>query len=84
MTVLDVHAQRVENETMRLQGAGLDVRGQVVDVTNHKALDAALDEAARVYGRLDVVFANAGIEFGSWIYRGLAGSGETAGSRWGF
>ena len=84
VTILDVHAQRVENETMRLQGAGLDVRGQVVDVTDHKALDAVLDEAARVYGRLDVVFANAGIDPGSRFYRGLAGSGETAGSRGSF
>ena len=74
VTILDVHAQRVENETMRLQGAGLDVRGQVVDVTNHKALDAALDEAARVYGRLDVVFANAGIDPGAGFIGGWPGA----------
>jgi NAD(P)-dependent dehydrogenase (short-subunit alcohol dehydrogenase family) len=64
VTILDVHAQRVENETGRLRGSGLDVRGQVVDVTNHKALDTAIDEAARMYGRLDVMFANAGIDPG--------------------
>ena len=64
VTILDVHAQRVEDETRRLRGAGLDVRGAVVDVTDHKALDAAVDEAARTYGRLDVMFANAGIDPG--------------------
>jgi NAD(P)-dependent dehydrogenase (short-subunit alcohol dehydrogenase family) len=64
VTILDVHAQRVENETRRLRNAGLDVRGQVVDVTDHPALDAAIDEAVRVYGRLDVMFANAGIDPG--------------------
>src|SRR5512139_520195 len=64
VTILDVHAQRVAEETQRLCAAGLDVRGAVVDVSDHRALDAAIDEASRVYGRLDVVFANAGIDPG--------------------
>jgi NAD(P)-dependent dehydrogenase (short-subunit alcohol dehydrogenase family) len=72
VTMLDVHPQRIESETKRLRGAGLDVGGKVVDVTDHKALDAAVDEAAREYGRLDVVCANAGIDsgagfVGSWV-----------------
>jgi NAD(P)-dependent dehydrogenase (short-subunit alcohol dehydrogenase family) len=72
VTMLDVNSQRIETETRRLRGAGLDVRGTAVDVTDHKALDAAVDEAAREYGRLDVVCANAGIDsgvgfVGSWV-----------------
>ena len=72
VTMLEVHPQRIESETKRLRGAGVDVRGKVVDVTDHKALDAAVDEAAREYGRLDVVCANAGIDsgagfVGSWV-----------------
>jgi NAD(P)-dependent dehydrogenase (short-subunit alcohol dehydrogenase family) len=72
VTMLDIDAQRIENETKRLRGAGLDVRGRTVDVTDHKTLDAAVDEAAREYGRLDVVCANAGIDsgvgfVGSWV-----------------
>jgi NAD(P)-dependent dehydrogenase (short-subunit alcohol dehydrogenase family) len=72
VTMLDIHPQRIESETKRLRGAGLDVRGKVLDVTDHKALDAAVDEAAKEYGRLDVVCANAGIDsgagfVGSWI-----------------
>jgi NAD(P)-dependent dehydrogenase (short-subunit alcohol dehydrogenase family) len=72
VTMLDVHPQRIENETKRLREAGLDVRGKTVDVTDHKALDAAIDDAAREYGRLDVVCANAGIDsgpgfVGSWV-----------------
>jgi NAD(P)-dependent dehydrogenase (short-subunit alcohol dehydrogenase family) len=71
-TLLDVHPQRIESETKRLRAAGLDVRAKVVDVTDHEALDAAIDEAAREYGRLDVVCANAGIDsgvgfVGSWV-----------------
>jgi NAD(P)-dependent dehydrogenase (short-subunit alcohol dehydrogenase family) len=72
VTLLDVHEQRIDTETQRLRAAGLDVRGKVVDVTDHKSLDAAIDEAAREYGRLDVVCANAGIDsgvgfVGSWV-----------------
>jgi NAD(P)-dependent dehydrogenase (short-subunit alcohol dehydrogenase family) len=72
VTVLDVHGQRIDTETQRLCAAGLDVRGKVVDVTDHGSLDAAVDEAAREYGRLDVVCANAGIDsgvgfVGSWV-----------------
>jgi NAD(P)-dependent dehydrogenase (short-subunit alcohol dehydrogenase family) len=72
VTMVDVHPQRIETETKRLREAGLDVRGKTVDVTDHKALDAAVDDAAREYGRLDVVCANAGIDsgagfVGSWV-----------------
>lgn len=72
VTILDVDAQRVGNEMKRLRGDGYDIRGQVVDVTDHPALDAAMDDAAHVYGRLDVVFANAGIDpgvgfVGDWV-----------------
>ncbi len=72
VTLLDVNPHRIETETQRLRGAGLDVRGKAVDVTDHKALDTAVDEAAREYGRLDVVCANAGIDsgvgfVGSWV-----------------
>jgi NAD(P)-dependent dehydrogenase (short-subunit alcohol dehydrogenase family) len=72
VTLLDVHEQRIGTEIKRLRAAGLDVRGKVVDVTDHKSLDAAVAEAARDYGRLDVVCANAGIDsgvgfVGSWV-----------------
>jgi NAD(P)-dependent dehydrogenase (short-subunit alcohol dehydrogenase family) len=72
VTMLDVDAKRIEDQTQRLRAAGLDVRGKAVDVTDHKALDSAIDEAAREYGHLDVVCANAGIDsgvgfVGSWV-----------------
>src|SRR5215470_15081072 len=72
VTVLDVDGRRNESETKRLREAGLDVRGKIVDVTDHKTLESAVDEAAREYGRLDIVCANAGIDsgvgfVGSWV-----------------
>jgi NAD(P)-dependent dehydrogenase (short-subunit alcohol dehydrogenase family) len=74
VTLLDIHSQRIEDETKRMQSEGFDVRGQIVDVTDHKALDLAIDEAARIYGRLDVVFANAGIDPGVGFVGAWAGS----------
>ncbi|MBN2062822.1 MAG: SDR family oxidoreductase [Deltaproteobacteria bacterium] len=76
VTILDIDAQSVEMETTRLRGDGLDVRGKFVDVTDHAALDAAIDEAADVYGHLDVVFANAGVDPGVGFVSNWAGSGR--------
>lgn len=64
VTMLDVNPERIAKESTRLRSAGLDVRAAVVDVTDRKALPAAIDGAATAYGRLDVVFANAGIDPG--------------------
>jgi NAD(P)-dependent dehydrogenase (short-subunit alcohol dehydrogenase family) len=74
VTILDIDARRVEMETMRLRGDGFDIRGKVVDVTDHVALDAAIDEAAHAYGRLDAAFANAGIDPGVGFVANWAGS----------
>jgi NAD(P)-dependent dehydrogenase (short-subunit alcohol dehydrogenase family) len=64
VTMMDIHQQRLDAETKRLMDRGWDVRGVNVDVTDHPALDRAFDETARLYGRLDVAFANAGIDPG--------------------
>lgn len=44
---------------------GGEMRALVADVTDADALRAAVEELARAYGRLDIVFANAGIN-GVW------------------
>jgi NAD(P)-dependent dehydrogenase (short-subunit alcohol dehydrogenase family) len=72
VTILDVDAGRIDQETRRLQSQGLAIRGEVVDVRDHAAIDRAFDAAVAVHGRLDVVFANAGIDpgpgfVGSWV-----------------
>jgi NAD(P)-dependent dehydrogenase (short-subunit alcohol dehydrogenase family) len=72
VTLLDASGVRIAEETRRLREAGFDVRGEVVDVTDHAALDRAFDAAAAAHGRLDVVFANAGIDsgpgfLGAWV-----------------
>ncbi|MBW0101088.1 SDR family NAD(P)-dependent oxidoreductase [Pseudonocardia sp. KRD291] len=65
VTVLDHSAERVERETARLRADGRPVRGQVVDVTEPGAVDAALCATFDEDGRLDGVFVNAGISIGS-------------------
>ncbi len=74
VTMLDVDPDRIAAETARLKGLGHDVRGVVVDVTDHPALDKAFDEAAALYGKIDVVFANAGIDPGPGFLAGMAGA----------
>ena len=77
VTIVDVDGGRIEHETRRLQGLGLAVRGEVVDVRDHAAVDRAFDAAAAAHGRLDVVFANAGIDSGPGFVSGWVGSQRT-------
>jgi len=73
VTLIDVDADAVAAEADRLRGEGLDVRDAVADVTDHAALDRAVDDAAGAYGRLDVAFANAGIDSGVGFVGAWAG-----------
>jgi NAD(P)-dependent dehydrogenase (short-subunit alcohol dehydrogenase family) len=54
--LFDLDQARLDAETKRLGACGVRV-----DVTDRSALHRAFDETARQEGRLDVVFANAGI-----------------------
>ena len=73
VTLIDVDEAALAREVSRLAGEGLDVRGAVADVTDHAALDRAIDGAAEAYGRLDVAFANAGIDPGVGFVGAWAG-----------
>ena len=73
VTLIDLDAGAVAAHVARLQGEGLDVRGAVADVTDHATLDRVIDEAAAEYGRLDVAFANAGIDPGIGFVGAWAG-----------
>ena len=74
VTLLDVDARGIAAETQRLVGAGLQVRGEVVDVRDHPAIDRAFDAAHAAHGRLDVVFANAGVDSGPGYVGSWSGS----------
>lgn len=64
VTLLDRNAVQVGSESARMRALGWDVRSACLDVTNRAAVHAAFEETVAVYGRLDVVFANAGIDSG--------------------
>jgi NAD(P)-dependent dehydrogenase (short-subunit alcohol dehydrogenase family) len=74
VTLIDLDADGVEAQAERLRAEGLDVRGAAADVTDHAALDRAIDDAAEAYGRLDVAFANAGIDSGAGFLGAWAGN----------
>jgi NAD(P)-dependent dehydrogenase (short-subunit alcohol dehydrogenase family) len=74
VTILDVDAPAIETHCQRLRSSGFEVRGELVDVRDHAALDRAVDSAAAAHGRLDVVFANAGVDSGPGFIGGWAGS----------
>ncbi len=73
VTLIDVDEAALDQHVARLTGEGLDVRAAVADVTDHAALDRAIDGAADAYGRLDVAFANAGIDPGVGFVGAWAG-----------
>jgi NAD(P)-dependent dehydrogenase (short-subunit alcohol dehydrogenase family) len=73
VTLIDLDADGAEAQASRLRDEGLDVRAAVADVTDHAALDRAIDGAAEEYGRLDVAFANAGIDPGIGFVGAWAG-----------
>ncbi|TLY57724.1 MAG: SDR family oxidoreductase, partial [Gammaproteobacteria bacterium] len=77
VTLLDVDAGRIAAETGRLEGLGCAVRGEVVDVSDRAALERAFDAAVASHGRLDIVFANAGIDSGPGFLTGWSGSQRT-------
>ncbi|MGO8917941.1 MAG: SDR family NAD(P)-dependent oxidoreductase [Stellaceae bacterium] len=62
VTVMDKDGAALDREIARLSRAGGDVRGETVDVTDGAGLNRAFDAAAAQHGRIDVVFANAGID----------------------
>jgi len=74
VTLLDVDAGRIDTETQRLESLGYAVRGEVVDVSDHAALERAFDAAVAAHGCLDIVFANAGVDSGPGFLQGWAGA----------
>jgi NAD(P)-dependent dehydrogenase (short-subunit alcohol dehydrogenase family) len=75
VVLLDIDRAGLDEAVTKLKAKGGDVRGAVADVTDRGALRTAVDRAAGELGRLDVLFANAGIDAGPGF---LAMNGERA------
>lgn len=64
VTMADIDADTLEALVRRMRAAGSAVEAAVVDVADAGALRQRIDEVAGKHGRLDAVFANAGISSG--------------------
>jgi NAD(P)-dependent dehydrogenase (short-subunit alcohol dehydrogenase family) len=64
LTMIDVDAAALENHAARLKRSGADVIAEALDVRDTARLRKAIDDTAAKRGRLDIVFANAGISAG--------------------
>lgn len=71
--LIDVDAHALAEAVERLRSAGADAHGEVADVTKPDTLRTAFANVVARRGRLDVVFANAGISGGPGF---LTGAGE--------
>ena len=64
VVMADLNPATLDEHVARLKAAGCKVEGVVVDVSNTDALREAIDGVAKRHGRLDYLFANAGISAG--------------------
>lgn len=62
--IFDVNAEGLDAAVAEMKADGLDVWGKVLDVADRSCMAAAFDDVAARHGRIDVVFANAGIDAG--------------------
>ena len=62
--IFDVNAKDLEVVVTEMVSSGGDVWGQALDVADRARMAAAFDAVANRHGRIDVVFANAGIDAG--------------------
>jgi NAD(P)-dependent dehydrogenase (short-subunit alcohol dehydrogenase family) len=63
--LLDVVQERVTEAGERLRAEGIEVEDLVADVSKADQIEAATEQLARRFGRIDIVHANAGIN-GVW------------------
>ncbi len=81
VAILDLDPVGLEKTVAAIRAAGGDVSGDVVDVGDRPGMATAFDRVAERYGKIDVVFANAGIDPGPASTRRTARAIPTAPSR---
>ncbi|WP_404710462.1 SDR family NAD(P)-dependent oxidoreductase [Sphingomonas sp. MMS24-J13] len=79
VAMFDMNQDRLAAEGARLRGLGRRVVEVRVDLTDTAAVDRAFDETVETFGRLDSVFANAGIDPGAGLL-GPDGARDPAGA----
>lgn len=64
VVMTDIDPRNLKTQADRLAAGGCSVEAVTLDVASLSALRQAIDDAAETHGRLDIVFANAGISAG--------------------
>ena len=62
--IFDIDPDRLDQVVAEMRAEGGDIWGQALDVADRVGMAAAFDAVAERHGRIDVVFANAGIDAG--------------------
>lgn len=78
VTLSDADADGLDAAVNRLRALSPDVTGVVADVLQPDTLRAAVDDVLARHGRVDVLFANAGISAGPGFLRGDGTRNEAA------
>jgi gluconate 5-dehydrogenase len=76
VVLTDCDAAKLATTTETLAARGCSVESMVVDIGDTETLRAAIDATAKTHGRLDTVFANAGISAGPGFHVSPAGQLE--------
>jgi NAD(P)-dependent dehydrogenase (short-subunit alcohol dehydrogenase family) len=70
VTLVDADADALQGAVARLRAEGADVAGEVADVTKPETVHAAVAAVLARTGRVDVLFANAGVSAGPGFLTG--------------
>src|SRR5690606_26690912 len=64
VVLADIDVARLEEAVTRLRARGLSVIGEVLDVSSRSSVATLFEAVSAREGRIDVVFANAGVDVG--------------------
>jgi 3-hydroxybutyrate dehydrogenase len=62
IVIADLNKAAADATAAELQGQGAQAIGVAVDVTSEEQVDAAVEEAAKAFGGIDILVSNAGIQ----------------------
>jgi 3-hydroxybutyrate dehydrogenase len=62
VVIADLNKQAADATAAELQATGAQAIGVAVDVTSEEQVDASVEEAAKIFGGIDILISNAGVQ----------------------